>query len=315
MRRRFVAFVHGPLERIGEEGGRREATRSLPIERAFEDLFDPPRHRGLRVFQRRDRLVEHLVERVGLAVALEESAPFERLPEDDAGSEHVSPAVDVLRGARLLGRHVRELALELTGAGRRELARCPRHAEIGEPRAAVDADEDVLRRDVAVHDAERLAVIVGQLVGGVQPREHVADDARRDAHGHAPPGLHRARNEVREGVALHVLHDDVVALVTRADLENGHDVRVMNPGRQPRLFEEHLDELGLACQVRMQPLDPDEALETAGTGDAAEEDGRHSAGRELRHQLEAVEPSGLAFDGNERDGQGFGSRAKVMASV
>jgi len=85
--------------------------------------------------------------------------------------------VDLARALRLLGRHIRELALELPRARGRQLARRARDAEVAEARAPVDSDEDVLRRDVAVDDAERLAVVVLELVGGVEPREHVDDDA------------------------------------------------------------------------------------------------------------------------------------------
>src|SRR6185312_153837 len=107
---------------------------------------------------------------VGLAVALEEAPAREHLPENDAGREDVRPPVDVLVAARLLRRHVRELALELPGARRRELARGARHAEVAQARATVHADEDVLRRDVAMDDAERVAVVVLELVRRVEPR-------------------------------------------------------------------------------------------------------------------------------------------------
>ena len=137
--------------------------------------------------------------------------------------------------------------------------------------------------------------------------------------GHVRPGRAfrpgGARDEVREGVALHVLHDDVVPLLARPDLEDGDDVRVVDPRGEARLVEEHLDELGVAREVRMQALDPDEALKAPGAGEAPEVHRRHPAGRELGDELEAVEPSPLAFDGNELAAQGSGSRAKVMAAL
>ena len=134
-------------------------------------------------------------------------------------------------------------------------------------------------------------------------------------HRNALPALHGAGDEVREGVALHVLHDDVVPLVARADLEDGDDVGMVDPRCEPRLLEEHLDELGFARQVRVKALDPDEPLKAPGAGETTEIHGRHAAGRELGDQLETVEPSALAFDGNELAAQDFGSRAKVMAAI
>ncbi len=123
----------------------------------------------------------------------------------------------------------------------------------------------------------------------------------------------RARRR-REGVALHVLHDDVVALLARADLEDGDDVRVVDPRGEARLLEEHLDELGLAREVGVKALDRDEALKAADAGEAPEVHGGHPAGRELGDELEAVEPSVLAFDGNELGAQGS-SRAKCMGII
>ncbi len=200
---------------------------------------------------------------------------------------------------RLLGRHVRELALELPGARRRQLARRARDAEVRQARAAVDADEDVLRRDVAVHDAERVVVVVLELVGGVEPREHVDDDAQAHLRRKAQARLRGAREQATERVALHVLHDDVVALVARANLEDGNDVRVVDARGEARLLQEHLDELGLARQVRVQALDGGEALEAADAREAREVHRGHAARRELGHELEAIELLALSFDCDE----------------
>ena len=79
--------------------------------------------------------------------------PGEDLPEDDPERVEVAPPVDVL-AARLLGRHVAELALEdalLLG----EEARA-RDAEVGDLHRALEREEDVLRAHVAVDDVERL---------------------------------------------------------------------------------------------------------------------------------------------------------------
>ena len=192
--------------------------------------------------------------------------------------------------ARLLGRHVRELALELPGARRRQARRGARDAEVGDARGAVDADQDVLRRDVAVDEVEQLVVVVPELVRGVQAGERVEHDADDDGHRNALAARRGARQEARQRVALDVLHHEVVAAVAGADLEDGDDVRMVDRRREARLVEEHLDELLLAREVRVQALDGDEALEAADAEDAAQENGGHAAGRELGDELVAVEP-------------------------
>ena len=67
-------------------------------------------------------------------------------------------------------------------------------------------------------------------------------------------------------------------------------MRVVDARGEARLVEEHLDELFLAGEVRVQALDGDEALEAADAAEPGEEHRRHAAGRDLADQLVAVEP-------------------------
>ena len=76
--------------------------------------------------------------------------------------------------ARLLGRHVRGLALEHARLLAEQVGRGD--AEIGDFHRAVEAQQDVLRRHVAVHDVDRLAGFVLALVRVVQPLGHLGDD-------------------------------------------------------------------------------------------------------------------------------------------
>jgi hypothetical protein len=69
----------------------------------------------------------------------------------------------------------------------------------------------------------------------------------------------------------------------------------MKPRRQPRLVEEHLDELVLAREVRMETLDRDEALKPADATEAREKNGRHPTACQLGDELEPVETLDLSF--------------------
>jgi hypothetical protein len=73
----------------------------------------------------------------------------------------------------------------------------------------------------------------------------------------------------------------------------------MDARGEARLVEEHLDELGLAREVRMKPLDRDEPLEARHAGETSEEDRRHTAARELGDELEAVEAFAFSVVGEE----------------
>jgi hypothetical protein len=68
----------------------------------------------------------------------------------------------------LLGRHVAELALELTAFAAVRAIGGLGDAEIHHTRHALDGDQDVLGRDIAMHDAERLARLAHCLVRSVQ---------------------------------------------------------------------------------------------------------------------------------------------------
>ena len=91
------------------------------------------------------------------------------------------------------------------------------------------------------------------------------------------------------GVALDVLHDEVVAGVGRSDLEDGDDVGVVDPRGEASLVEEHLDELGVPREVLVQALDGVEALETPRPAQAREKNRPHPPAGELRDQLEPIE--------------------------
>ena len=139
-----------------------------------------------------------------------------------------------------------------------------RDAEVEHARDAVDADEDVLRRDVAVDDAERLAVLVSSpraRRAGRGARRH--DRARRSCSGMRAPARRAARSRRESDSPCDVLHDEEELALGRDDVERRHDVRVADARGEPRLVEEHRDELGILRELRVQPLDRDGAREAA----------------------------------------------------
>src|SRR3954453_17682221 len=107
------------------------------------------------------------------------------------------------------------------------------------------------------------ALVVLELVRGVEPLERVDHDTQRDRGRNAIALARGARQNTREGVALHVFHHEVVADGTRSYLEDRNDVGMMDARGESSLVEEHLDELLLVLQVRVQALHRDETLEAA----------------------------------------------------
>ena len=234
----------------------------------------------------------------------------------------------------LLRREVRDLALDLLRPRDGQPRGRAGHAEVGEAGAAVGADEDVLRRAVAVDQAEGLALGVGELVRRVEAGERVEQDAERDRRREQGATLERAHREPGERVALDELHHQKVAGLAHPHLEDGDHVRVVDARGEPRFVEEHLDELLLAREVRVELLDGDEAREAARPREPAEEDGRHPARRNLADELVRIEPAALVVglehadagrpgealgvdprrSGRARD-RGFGGRARRCAEL
>ena len=158
---------------------------------------------------------------------------------------------------------------------------CLRDAEVEQASDPVDAHEDVGRRDVAVDDAERLAALAGRLVRGVEALEDADQDGDGDERRHALFHAPECAQEAVQGLPLHVLHDEEQDARLGDDIERLHHVRVVDAGRHPSFVEEHLDELRLLGELRMELLDGDDARESDRPDQLAEEDAAHAPCREL----------------------------------
>ncbi len=151
--------------------------------------------------------------------------------------------------------------------------RRPRDPEVGDLDAAVRADHQVLRLEVAVHDA----VLLRRAEPGQQALEHAAD--LRERH---PPDVRAQR------AALDVLHRDVGRPVVLEVVEHRDHVRVDERARQPRLADEALGEARIRGGVeRRELLQRDEPIEVELP---REVDDRHPAATELAD--DAVAPDG-----------------------
>src|SRR6185312_9501811 len=91
------------------------------------------------------------------------------LPEHDAQREDIAAAVERL-AADLLGREIRRLALDHARARGFAVVVGLGDAEVDDLDVTVEADEDVLRADVAMDDVERRARhLVLEAVGVMEP--------------------------------------------------------------------------------------------------------------------------------------------------
>ena len=125
-----------------------------------------------------------------------------------------------------------------------------RQAEVHHLDPAVRAHHHVARLEVAVHDP-----------GGVGGRQSIRD---RDGVLQGLAETHAvARDQVGEGLARHVLHDDEDGAVGLADVVDRDDVGVVEGGRGLRLLDEAPPALGVRHLVRRQHLEGHEAVRWA----------------------------------------------------
>ena len=99
-------------------------------------------------------------------------------------------------------------------------------------------DEQVVGRDVAVHDAQRRAVEVRQLVRRVQPGERVGQHAQ--LHRQREAALLAAHDHLRQRLAVEVLHHQHGRAVVLDDLVGLDDVRVVQARGEPRLADRNI---------------------------------------------------------------------------
>ena len=258
-------------------------------ERLEHDRLERRRVLGVDRGRRRRILVADLARDDEVVVPAKQPPTQGQLPQDRAQREHVAAAVERLAAA-LLRRHVRDLALEGAVPGVGLQRGHAGDAEVDQLHAAVVADEDVRGRDVAVDDAERVAVAVLLVMGVVQPGGG-ADDDLQNVLGRQPPTLRLDRtDDLAQVLADDVLHREEEGAVVVADVVHLRDVGVMQRRRQASLRQQHPDEVLVVRVRREDPLERDQLLEAVLRQRPRHEQLRHPTDREPRQQLVLAEP-------------------------
>ena len=270
------------LECLEQRAGGLVALLRIDCERLHDDRLE-----GLWVTLDQTRRAHHIagddaMHRVEVGVRAEAAVLRRDLVEDDAEREHVAAAIDIAPAA-LLGRHVRELALDDARLGLDRSRRRLRDAEVEQLHAAVVADHDVRRRHVAMHDAERHAIAAAPLMRVVEPGGRAGDHGQRELERHTRALASSLREQRAQVLPVHVLHREVMNAAVLAHLEYLRDVLVVEAGGEPRFIQEHLH-----CGVVVRALGCDELqydmpLERADARRPPDVDPRHAA-RCKRHE-------------------------------
>ncbi len=285
------------LERRADLVGRLVPLRAV-LREALED--DARERRGVALAHHRRRIrllhadgVDHRLGRGPVERALAGG----ELVEQRAHGEEIHAVIERL-GRELLGREVEELALDDAGLRPAHPRRRLGDAEVDQLHVAAEADHHVLRADVAVDDAQRLARRVLRHVGVEQPLAQARDEPRGDARRHHLALLLLLLQQAAEIDTVHPLHRDEGRAVEVPQLEELDDARVVQRRRDARLVEEHADELGLLREVREDALEHHHAVAARVLG---EEQLRHAADGEPLEQQVRAEGDGALGTGR-RDG-------------
>ncbi len=265
------------------DSGRRAARRA-----GGDDVLEVRRVAGDDLRRRGELTAHDRVEGVEVARAVERPRVGGELVQRHAEREQVGAAVE-RAAARLLRRHVRDLALELTARRPRQRRLLDaRDAEVDELDRAVEADQEVAGRDVAVDEVEPGVRPARVLQIGERARRAVGD-RDRDRERHQPVARLGGGEQAAHVVTVDELHHVVASVVIDADVEHRRDVGVVKRRGEPRLLDEHVDEATLVRDRRQQPLDRDALVDRA-VARPREVDVGHAAGAEVTDDLVATDP-------------------------
>jgi len=253
-----------------------KAARSVALQCGEANGIDRLWNVQVELRRRRYGLLDDQIDRLLRVLTAKEPPSREHFPQHDACAEDVGALIDFV-AAHLFGRHVAELAVQVTRQLKVRLLRDePSDAEIGHFHFAFVGDQDVLRRNVSVNDAERATPFVGLSMCVIESRQEFRGDARRDRYRDAlfaPVGRAQDGSQI---AAIHVLHGQVDLPLDVAEVEDLHDVEVLEIGRELRLLNEHPHEGLVAAVPRQDALEGDDLFEARVAVPLREEDLGHS---------------------------------------
>ena len=206
------------------------------------------------------------------SVACEGDPAGDHVVESGAEAVDIGSAVDVDLAADLLGGDIvrRAVGLALFALGGLDIGRLAGQTHIGQLHDALRVDHDVLGLDVAVDQAVGVGVLEG------------VADLDDDLDGFLLAEDVPVGDVVGDGLALDVLHDEIVVAARLADVDGLDDVRVVELAGGLPFLVEPLHVLGILAESTRQDLDRDAAVEAELL--ALIDDG-HRAGAELAEDL------------------------------
>jgi hypothetical protein len=242
---------------VGEFPGGAITAGDLLLEALQADRLQVPRHAGVQQSGRNRLGGADLLEGFRDRVGLERRAPRNQAVQhgaeriDVAGRADLAMAPFGLFGGQVIGR-AEHLAGECQVRGRssglRSRIQPLGQPEVGDARLAEGVDEDVGRLEVAVQNAPLVRVV----------------DSLRDSlevGGSAPGRQGPVADELREVLALDEVHREERLAVVLADVMDGNDVRVLQPGGGFRLGAKSPQGSGVGLAAGQDHLEGNDAVQ------------------------------------------------------
>ncbi len=174
-----VAGIEVAAQRGGEGGGVLESALAIPCQCLAHDVHEGPIDEPL-ALEVGDVGLKNRVDDVEIGLARIARPQREQLVEHDASGKDVDAVIDAgaarERRLDLLGSHVAKLALHLARLGGLEAVTRAGDAEVDHLHLTRHRQQDILRADIAVDDAGRLAALVTLRVRSLEAFEDLAHD-------------------------------------------------------------------------------------------------------------------------------------------
>ena len=142
------------------------------------------------------------------------------------------------------------------------------------------------------------SVEIGQRVRVLEAGEHAGQDPEPQRQAQLAAPAQQPIEDAVQRLAVEVLHRDRELPVAGQHLVGLHDVRVIQPERQPRLVEEHRDEVRLRDQLGPDPLQDLQPANPAARVHHGEQHFGHAPAPDLRDRF--VAPAARARDPGRR---------------
>ena len=266
------------VEGVDELKGGSDSEAQRPTQGFQHHAIELAGHGGPKLRRPRHRQIVDPLCGVDCVLRRKQPLPHQHLPQHHADGPHVAAVVGGF-AARLLWRHVTDLSLHGAVAGSRQFIAGAGDAEVADFDRAVPTDEYVVGADISVNDAHQLTLVISGSMSRRETQSHAAGHVGRSEGRKTLASAPGRAQQLSQVAAVDVINRHEVGAVDLAEVQELHDVFVLQADGDARLVDEHRDELSVDGIIRKNAFD-DADFGDASRASARQKDLRHAADRE-----------------------------------